>query len=238
MTHVYDNKFKVLFKNKKGTELKPWLESNKDSLRNQRIFYILKANLEKGDVFKIGISERGDTSAYGRLNDYYHFYDKSTKSNPCKGVKLYLILANTFNADVDASFARVRRLETKVKAHFESKRARGAERLKVTIDELMEYVTGESVSVEETELGARRTPRLAEKNQGAQDAVKSIKSHTVNRQGDIKFTVEFMESFKYDINQNAKKVQMPDKELTYQQLIAMRHGKRIADAYIKKHSIT
>ena len=55
------NNFKVLLKNKEGVELKTWLndKENQKKLQNQRIFYILKANLEKGDVYKIGLSERG-----------------------------------------------------------------------------------------------------------------------------------------------------------------------------------
>ena len=38
--------------------------------------------MERGDVFKIGLSERGDTSAYGRLNDYYHFYGETKRKFP------------------------------------------------------------------------------------------------------------------------------------------------------------
>ena len=72
-----NNNFKILLKSKAGVELKKWLDDNAPKLKNQRIFYILKANLEKGDVFKIGLSERGGNSAYGRLNDYYHFYGKT-----------------------------------------------------------------------------------------------------------------------------------------------------------------
>ena len=72
------NNFKQLLPfNHKGVELKDWLEENSTKLRNQRIFYILKANMENKDVFKIGLSERGGNSAYGRLNDYYHFYGKN-----------------------------------------------------------------------------------------------------------------------------------------------------------------
>ena len=82
-----NNNLKELLKNKKGVELKTWLERNKEKIKDKRIFYVLKANLEKEDVYKIGISERGGTSAYGRLNDYYHFYGASSKTNPCKGVK-------------------------------------------------------------------------------------------------------------------------------------------------------
>ena len=75
-----NNNFKILLQDKKGVELKDWLTTDGHRLKNQRIFYILKANIDKGDVFKIGLSERGNNAAFSRLQDYYHFYDKSTSS--------------------------------------------------------------------------------------------------------------------------------------------------------------
>ena len=215
--------------------MKNWLSKEGHKLKNQRIFYILKANLEKGDVYKIGLSERGSNSAFSRLNDYYHFYDKSTSSNPCKGVKLYLVLANTFNADVDNPNARVRRVETKMKAFLQPKIERGSERFKISIDELFKYMEDNNLlEEEEIEKETRQTPRLKEKGQGSQDAVASIVGHKQERNGIIKFYVEFMEAFKYDKNEKGKKVQMPNKKLTYDELIGYRHGKRKVDAYIKK----
>ena len=232
-----NNNFKELLPfNKEGKELTVWLENNKDKLRNQRIFYILKANMEKKDVFKIGLSERGGNSAYGRLNDYYHFYGKPQTNNACYGVKLHLVLANTWNPDVENSDARVRRVETKMKAHFKSKIERGTERFAVSVDDLYNYMIEENLLEEkEIEKPVRRTPRLAEKGQAAQDAVKNIISHTKNRRGKITYKVEFHESFKYDKNQKATKVQMPNRILTYDELVGMRHGKRLADEYNAKH---
>jgi len=116
MSYTLNNNFKVFLKNKKGTELKPWLEEHKDDLKNHRIFYILRAKLERGDVFKIGLSERGDNSAYGRLNDYYHFYGETKKQfpnpNPCMGVRLHLVVGNLFNPSVQTSDSKVRQMET------------------------------------------------------------------------------------------------------------------------------
>jgi hypothetical protein len=233
-----NNNFKILLKDKKGVELKDWLTTDGHRLKNQRIFYILKANIDKGDVFKIGLSERGNNAAFSRLQDYYHFYDKSTSSNPCKGVKLYLVLANTFNADVDNPNARVRRVETKMKAFLKPKIARGSERFHISIDELFKYMEDNNLlEEEEIEKETRQTPRLKEKGQGSQDAVASIIGHKKERNGIVKFDVEFMEAFKYDRNDKGKKVQMPNKRLTYDELIGYRHGKRKADMYIKKHGL-
>ena len=232
------NNFKQLLPfNHKGVELKDWLEENSTKLRNQRIFYILKANMENKDVFKIGLSERGGNSAYGRLNDYYHFYGK-TKQGGCYGVKLHLVLANTWNPDVENSDARVRRVETKMKARFKSKVERGTERFAVNITDLFSYmIENNLLREEEIERSVRRTPRLAEKGQGAQDAVKSIVTHILpkTRRGVVKYEVEFHESFTYDKNQKATKKKIPNKVLTYDELVGMRHGKKTVDEYNKKH---
>ena len=73
-----NNKFTVLYQNKNGIELNTFLLENKNlpekdvkSLKNKRVFYVVKAKLD-GDknVFKIGISEKGYNSAVGRLIDY------------------------------------------------------------------------------------------------------------------------------------------------------------------------
>ena len=112
MSYTLNNNLKVFLKSKQGKELKPWLEEHKDELKNHRIFYILRAKVERGDVFKIGLSERGDNSAYGRLNDYYHFYGETKKKfpnpNPCMGVRLHLVIGNLFNPSVQTSDSKVR----------------------------------------------------------------------------------------------------------------------------------
>ena len=136
MSYTLNNNLKVFIKSKKGEELKPWLEEHKDELKNHRIFYILRAKLEKGDVFKIGLSERGDTSAYGRLNDYYHFYGKSTNDNKCMGVKLHLVVGNLFNPSVQTSDSKIRRMETKM-INSLGKAERGRERFKISIEQLL-----------------------------------------------------------------------------------------------------
>jgi hypothetical protein len=234
------NNFKPLLPfTRKGEELKDWIEKHKDDLKNQRIFYILKANMENKDIFKIGISERGDTSAYGRLNDYYHFYG-TTKVGTCYGVKLHLVLANTFNPNVNHSDSRVRYVENKVKAHFKAieKRERGSERFKVSIDELFNYMIDNNLlQAPEKETVVRQSPRVAESGQRTQDAVKSIVTHILpkTRRGVIKYEVEFYKARVYDRNQNSKVKQMPNKILTYDQLVGMRDGKQKVDEYNKKH---
>ena len=232
------NKFQVYYKSTEGIELDTWLRQNGEMLKNKRIFYVVRAKLDKErDVYKIGISERGSNSAFGRLADYVHFYGVSEKENNCKGVKLYLLLGNVFNADVAASKAAVRRLETKVIADFADKRERGRERIHVTIQELFKYLEDNNYLNEDIETATRQTPRLAEKQQGANDAVKKIISHTTNRRGDTLFDVEFLSGLKYDVNQVAKSFTPPNRLLKYEDIIQLRHGKRLVDEYIKNNNI-
>jgi len=235
------NNFKVLLKSRDGVELKNFIEKNKDELKNKRIFYILQANLDKKKFVKIGISERGQTSAYGRLNDYYHFYSKTNKTNPCLGVKLHLVLANTFNSDVEYSNSRVRRLETKLKQRFKTdfqeRERRGEERVAISIKELFDYLEANKL-LEETEIEkpVRKTPRLQEKNQGSSDHVAKIISHK-QRKDTILFEAEFKESFSYNRDGKATKPRKkPNQFLTYDQLVGKRNGKIAVDEYLLKNN--
>jgi len=238
MTEVLNNNMKVLLKSKQGTELKTWIEKNKSRLSNHRIFYILKANLEKGDVYKIGISERGDTSAYGRLNDYYNHMGKSTNENKCLGVKLHLVIANLFNPSVGNN--KVRAIETKVIAHLKEAGAteRGRERFKISIDKLFDTLDELGV-LKGDENGdiLKRSPRILDKNEASADTVKAILGHSKNRRGGILFEVSFHRYRKYDSDQNSKVVKQDNREVSYQDLVQLRDGKKLADEYIKKYNL-
>jgi hypothetical protein len=239
MSYTLNNNLKVFLKNKTGTELKPWLEKHKDDLKNHRIFYILKANLEQGDVFKLGISERGDTSAYGRLNDYYHIMGKTSNDNKCKGVKLYLVVGNLFDPSVASN--KVREVETKVIAELKKKGAteRGRERFRISINDLFDVINDLQILKKDEETGnLKRSERILQKNQASKDTIKAIIGHETNRRGELKFDVSFYDYISYDTNQKAEQgKKQPNKKLTYKELVQLRDGKRLADAYIKKHKL-
>ena len=249
------NRFQILLKNEKGIELSDWLsqksivfkgKSNLESLKNMRIFYIVKAAFEKdSNVYKIGISERGKHAAKGRLIDYVYSYGIADKpnaenKNPCKGVKIYLVLANHFNPDVTAANSYVRKLETNVKNEFKLMRDRGEERLNVPIDELFDYLE-ETYSLFEgdTEMVTKKTPRLAEKGQAARDAVKNIVDEKVDRRGVTKYEVEFSDiAFKYDGGENQKQNKRPNEDLTYAEIVQLPRGKQLLDEFIKNNNQT
>jgi hypothetical protein len=241
------NKFQVLLRSEKGVELDTWLrqksqvfknQSNMESLDNMRIFYIVKAAFEEDtNVYKIGISERGGHSAKGRLFDYVYSYGIADKKNPCKGVKIYLVLANHFNPDVEVANSYVRKLETLVKAKFKEVRDRGAERLDISIGKLFDYLEETNqLFVGDTEIITRKTPRLLEKGQAARDAVKSIIDERIDRRGVVKYTVEFSDiAFKYDGNENQKQSERPNEILTYNEIVQLPRGKQLLDAFIEKN---
>ena len=236
-----NNKFSIQFMDKKGVELDSWLRQNGHKLRNKRVFYVVNAKMEQNpNLFKIGLSERGENAAFGRLADYVHFYgiENSKQSNSCHGVKLHVLLANVFNPDVKTSDSAVRRLETATIAKFKDRNLqsenRGSERMRVPIDELFEYLE-EKASIEDIEQITRKTPRLVEKGQAANQAVKAILSEAKDRQGNQKFEVEFMGGFKYDTNEKQVAYKQPNRKLTYLEIVQLPRGKILVDEFILKN---
>lgn len=231
-----NNNFKVLYYDQQGIELDTFLRQSGDKLRNTRIFYLLSAKMDNHEVYKLGISERGDNSAFGRLKDYVHFYSVTNSSNPCHGVKLYVCLANTFNVDVNNPDSAVRKFETSMKRDFKSAMVagRGTERIHNTpLSDIFQYLDERGVKEQlDTERPTRQTPRLQEASIGSNDAVESILSHTINRRNGLIFEVRFKRSRVYDSNQNSRLTRMPDRKMTYDQLILVRNGKQKADEYL------
>lgn len=236
-----DNKLTVEVVSMDGVELGPYIRKHKAELKNKRIFYVVRPNLEQGEnIFKVGISERGDNSAIGRLLDYVYFYGVTDKKNKCLGCKLHVLLANTFNPDVEYSKSAVRKLETRVLREFEDKRERGRERLKVPLETLLEYLRvakyntkdTEPLIAADTEVEVRRTPRLAEKEQAASAAIKRIVREVKGRRGNVKFEVEFMDGFRYDVNQRQVPFKRTNEVLTYDQIVQLPRGKMLLDTFI------
>ena len=189
--------------------------------------------------------ERGKTSAYGRLNDYYHFYGETKKQfpnpNPCMGVKLHLVVGNLFNPSVQTSDSKVRQMETKLIRSL-GKAERGRERFEISIDKLFKKIEDLGLMKgDESAEATKRSPRVLQHNQASKDTVKAILGHKTLG-GVLKFEVEFHDYLKYDKNhdylkydknQNAKLTKQAKQYLTYDQLVQLREGKLKADMYVK-----
>ena len=107
------NKVKTLYESQDGIELKQWLDvqSNRRMLDNKRILYVVRANIDNSLIkFGIGGVEHGGTSAFGRLLQYINYYGEGGEFD-CKGIKLFLIVANEYNPNVDGKNSAIFRKE-------------------------------------------------------------------------------------------------------------------------------
>ena len=93
----------------------------------------------------------------------------------------------------------MRKLETRVKDEFKEARDRGSERINVPPEKLfncLEKTYEYDLFDGDTEKVTRKTPRLAEKEQGANEAVKRIVGVKKDRRGNNKkYEIEFMAGF-------------------------------------------
>lgn len=138
-------------------KLNQWLVENHSKLKNKSIFYVIKANMERRPIYKIGIvTSAGTNDAYYRLLKYVHAYDQESesdddeslaertrrKANLIKGVKLYLILGNNYNSEVEKKNKAVTKLEKNVLNSLKNKvdPTRGVERIEINIHELMREI--------------------------------------------------------------------------------------------------
>ena len=233
-----NNKLKVFYFNKQGIELDTFLREHGHKLKNTRIFYVLSAKMDEHKIFKIGLSERGENSAFGRLKDYVHFYYISNNNNLNQGVKLYVCLANTFNSDVSNPDAAVRKLETKMKQDFKDYTIpnRGNERFDVDLDKIFDYLEEKGIN-EDTERPVRQTPRVKESNIGSNDSVEEILGHKLSKKLGISFLVRFKKSRMYASDETSKLGRRPNKYMYYDDIIQLRNGKTLLDEYIKDNIV-
>ena len=149
-------------------KLNKWLVENHSKLRNKSIFYVIKANMDRKPLYKIGIvTSHGTNDAYYRLLKYVHTYDQESdsddddeslaqrtqrKANEVKGVKLYLILGNNYSHKVQKTNKAVTKLEKNVLNSLRSKvdPTRGNERIEISIKDLMNEIDS-SANVRDTE---------------------------------------------------------------------------------------
>ena len=114
------NKVKTLYESQDGIELKQWLDvqSNRRMLDNKRILYVVRANIDNSLIkFGIGGVEHGGTSAFGRLLQYINYYGEGGEFD-CKGIKLFLIVANEYNPNVEGKNSAIFRKEKFLKAQL------------------------------------------------------------------------------------------------------------------------
>ena len=134
------NKVKTIYENLDGIELAQWLgkETNRQSLDNKRILYVVRANIDNSLIkFGIGGVEHGGTSAFGRLLQYINYYGEAGEFD-CKGIKLFLIVANEYNPNVEGKNSAIFRKEKFLKAQLrgDTMSGRGTERVTTNMRKL------------------------------------------------------------------------------------------------------
>ena len=246
---IMSNKVKIVYENKDGIELKQWLdkEANRRMLDNKRILYVVRANIDSSLIkFGIGGVEHGGTSAFGRLLQYVNYYGEAGEFD-CMGIKLFLIVSNEYNPNVEGKNSAIFRKEKFLKSQLkgDTMSGRGTERVTTNMRKLFGLIkqTGNKTD-EDIEIERRKTERLEQANITSEDQVMKVSAHATPKTGSGKTVFRTHWSRPYILTEKVrgkdgrlttkeKKVSTTDE--TYKNLINFRDGKEQADKYIAKH---
>ncbi len=241
------NRVKILFKDlRKGVELGPWLrnKSNYAMLRDMRVMYVLRANIDNSLIkFGIGGVQQGGTSAWGRLHQYVITYGETDEFD-CKGVKLFLVVGNKFNPDVEQTNSAIFRKELFLKRELggDTLPGRGTERVTTNLQKLYTMIMDDSnKTFEDIELERRTSERLKQAEITSEDQVMRVSDHYTAAKGKSKTVYLVHWSRPYTLT---KKKRVDGKIVTtreevyttnepYSKLLTYRDGKARADEYIK-----
>jgi hypothetical protein len=241
------NKVEVIYENQQGIELAEWLrkESNRRSLDNKRILYVMRANMDNSLIkFGVGGVEHGGTSAYGRLLQYINYYGEGGEFD-CLGIKLFLIVANNYNANVEGKNSAIFRKEKFLKAQLkgDTMTGRGTERVTTNLRKLFNLILQKSNQTDEDiELERRKTERIQQQDLQPDDRVVKIESHiTPSGKGMTRYRAiwnrpNIQTERKKDKDGNFVVTEKKDfgTDQFYHQLIKFQDGKEAVDKYIEQ----
>ena len=241
------NKAKVIYENHNGIELAQWLskESNRRMLDNKRILYVVRANIDAALIkFGVGGVEHGGTSAFGRLLQYVNYYGEQGEFD-CKGIKLFLIVANEYNPNVDGKNSAIFRKEKFLKSQLkgDTMSGRGTERVTTNMRKLFGLIKQSGNQTDEDiEIKRRKTERLEQANITSDDQVMKVTAHVTPKTGKGKTLFRTHWSRPYILTEKVrdkntgrmvtkeKKVSTTDE--SYSNLINFRDGKEKAAEYM------
>lgn len=240
---------KTIFEDVQGVELKPWIynKANQKLLKDKRILYVVRANIDNSLIkFGVGGVEHGGTGAEGRLRQYVNYYGEGGEFD-CRGVKLFLIVANEYNPNVEGKNSAVFRKEKFLKAQLrgDTLSGRGTERVTTNIRKLFNLIhTQSNKTDEDIEIERRKTERLNQANITAEDQVMKVTAHITPSKGTGKTLYRTHWSRPYILTERKRdkdgKLVTTEKEVfttdeTYKNLINFTDGKQKADEYKEKH---
>ena len=238
------NKVGILYENQQGIELAQWLskESNRRALDNKRILYVVRANIDNSLIkFGVGGVEHGGTSAFGRLLQYVNYYGENGEFD-CKGIKLFLIVANNYNANVEGKNSAIFRKEKFLKAQLkgDTMTGRGTERVTTNLQKLFKLILqGSNQTDEDIELERRKTERIQQQELLPDDRVVKVTDHTTpTGKGKTIYRTHWNRPFILTERTRDKdgKLEVKEKKVftnnqTYQELIKFQDGKEAVDKY-------
>ena len=242
------NKVGIIYENQQGIELAQWLskESNRRALDNKRILYVVRANIDNSLIkFGIGGVENGGTSAFGRLLQYVNYYGEGGDFD-CLGIKLFLVVANEFNANVEGKNSAIFRKEKFLKSQLkgDTMTGRGTERVTTNLRKLFNLILQASNQTDEDiEEKRRKTERIQQQELQPEDRIIKVESHTTASKGTSKTLYRAIWN-RPNIQTERKKdkdgkwVVTEKKDFgtnqTYKDLIKFQDGKERVDEYIAK----
>ncbi len=245
-----NNKIKILFKDlKHGAELGDWLalKKTKDLLKDMRILYVLRPNMDSSLIkFGIGGVEHGSTGAWGRLHQYVNYYGTASEFEVCKGVKLFLVVGNKYNPNVEAKDSAIFRKELFLKRelHGDTVSGRGTERVLTNLERIYKLVMDKSNKTwEDIEKERRVSERLEQAQISSEDKVVKITDHTTPSKGKGKTLFRAHWNRPYILTKKKRvdgKIETYTEEVyttneTYKKLISYLDGKQEVDKYMAKH---
>jgi len=103
----------------------------------------------------------GGTSAFGRLLQYVNYYGEAGEFD-CKGIELFLMVANEYTPNVEGKNSAIFRKEKFLKAQLrgDSMSGRGTERMTTNMRKLFNLIFQTSNKTDDIELQRRKTERL------------------------------------------------------------------------------
>ena len=244
------NKVKTIYENFDGIELKQWLDvqTNRRLLDDKRILYVVRANIDNSLIkFGIGGVEHGGTSAFGRLLQYINYYGEGGEFD-CKGIKLFLIVANQYNTNVEGKNSAIFRKEKFLKSQLkgDTLSGRGTERVTTNIRKLFNLIYQTSNKTDEDiEVERKKSERLEQAKITTEDQVMKVTAHATPKTGKgvtlyrTHWSRPYIETTKQrnkDGRMVTKTKEIYTTDESYKNLITFLDGKQKADEYKASHS--
>jgi hypothetical protein len=201
--------------------------------------------------FGIGGVEHGGEGAWGRLYQYVNYYGVEGEFD-CQGVKLFLLVGNQYNPNVEGKNSAIFRKEKFLKAQFRSDTlsGRGTERVTTNMRKLFAaiFLTSNKTD-EDIELERRKSELLKEREITPDDKIMKVTDHRMLQKGTSK--TEYLATWsrpntstKYESKKNAttgkmERVRSVVEDFktweTYAFLITILDGKEEVDKYKDMH---